>query len=434
MYMMKCTEEMNMSNYEEIEIPVVKLQQEELLLYQGKLRARDLLELWDVKRFKEENLTVRGTGYQRQEDESRAQEIEDYVTDCQLPLIPSILVAVRNPKFEQLQPGCGVLKIPRKKGSVFIIDGQHRGMGFDSIRESLDMEKRLAMTLTKDRDKADAKTKILELERLLDFELPTTFVDSEVAAKIAAVKIDKSKTMDNKELTADDVERVFFFVINRTQKSVNPSLKDALQYLIQSGGIEGIPIIAKEKWRTGAVPLVRDLNFNSDSPLRRLINLIGRRGAQEPVKLNTFVSSLKPLIYRNKRFGTELEYGQRLKYLNEYWTVMKELFAGAFDKPREYLLLRSLSVYALNRLANDVFDWCQANGAKVPTRQEIRKYLNPLEDIDWSRNGDMSGLGGHDGAIRAYRILLDKLIKKGIKEAKVSLDRLDQGLRRQVMS
>jgi len=418
-----------MSKGDEIKIPVVKLQQQELLLYQGKLKAKELLEIWDVKWFKEENLTVRGTGYQRQEDERRAQEIEDYVTNCQIPLVPSILVAVRNPNFEQLQPGCGILKIPRKRGAAFIIDGQHRGMGFDSIRESIEMEKRLAATLTKDKDKASARTNISKLEGLLEFELPTTFVDSEAAAKIAAVKIDKSKTMDNKPLTADDVERVFFFVINRTQKSVNPSLKDALEYLIQSGGIQGIPVITKEIWRTEAVPHVRDLNFNPGSPLRGLINLIGRRGAQEPVKLNTFVSSLKPLIVTNKRFG-ELDKEQQLKYLNEYWTVLRELFAGAFDRPKEYLLLRSLSVYALNRLASDVFDWYQNNGVRVPTQQEIKKYLSQLKNMDWTRNGDMAGLGGQKGAIRAYGILLKKLIENGIKEAKVSLDRLDQGLRR----
>jgi hypothetical protein len=418
-----------MQKYDEIGIPVVKLQQRELLLYQGKLKAKELLEIWDVKRFKEENLTVRGTGYQRQEDERRAQEIEDYVTNCQIPLVPSILVAVRSPKFEQIQPGLGVLKLPRKKGAAFIIDGQHRGMGFDSIVESIKIEKQLAATLAKDKDKASARTKILELEDLLEFELPTTFVDSEAAAKTAAAKIDKSKTMDNKPLTADDVERVFFFVINRTQKSVNPSLKDALEYLIQSGGIRGIPVITKEIWRTEAVPLVRDLNFNPGSPLRKLINLSGRRGAQEPVKLNTFVSSLKPLIVKNGRFGKELDKEQQLKYLNEYWAVLRELFASAFDKPKEYLLLRSLSVYALNRLASDVFDWCQNNGVRIPTRQEIKKYLSLLKGMDWTRNGDMAGLGGQKGATRAYGILLKKLIKNGIKEAELSLTYLEQGLR-----
>lgn len=410
----------------EIEVPVVKLQQRGLLLYQGKLKARELLETWDIKHFKEEYLKPRmkGPGYQRQEDKIRAEQIHKYVAECQIPLVPSILVAVKDPEFKPLDHDHGILTIPRKEGAVFVIDGQHRGLGFASIRDAIEVERRLSST-ARGKEKASLDVKISRLEKLLNFELPTTFVDSRIASKIATEKIDTSKMekTDKRTLNEDDVERVLFFVINKTQKSINPSLKDALMYLIHSGGIRGIPIIAKEIWRIDAVPLVRNLHYNLNSPLRGCISIMGRKGALEPVKLNTFVSSLKPLIINNTRFG-ELDKNQQTEYLQEYWTVLKELYPKAFDNAKEYLLLRSLSVYALNRLASDVFDWCQTNGVKVPTRGGIRKYLNPLKDFDWSRNGYLLGLGGQKGAIRAYGILLDELIRKGVKEAKNSLDRL----------
>lgn len=418
----------------EIEIPVVQLEQRGLLLYQGKITARELLETWDVKRFKEEYFAPGATpsGYQR-EAQNRAKDISTYVRECQIPLIPSLLLAVKEPKFEEFERGYGVLKIPKKEGALIVIDGQHRGLGFDWIRDSIKERKRLFPVLAKGKAKKLEDKEISELEALLDFELPATFIDSETAARVATERADKpllKRELHKAELDEDDIERVFFFVINKTQKSIPPSLKDVLMYTIASAGINGIPIIAKERWRTEAVPLVRDLRYDRDSPLYGVIAITGRKGAGQQVRLATFVSSLKPLIQENKKFyDTERE--QQLQYLKAYWRVIKEMYPHAFreDRAKDYLILRSLSVYALNRLANDVFDWCHGDKAKVPSEDDIRKYLKPLEDFDWLRKtSPIAAFGGQKGADEAYKVLLTELSKGGVKEAKSKLQPLESFL------
>lgn len=403
-----------------------------MMLYQGKIKARELLELWDVKRFKEEYLSPGTTpaGYQR-EAEMRAKDISTYVRECQIPLVPSLLLAAKELEFEEFERGFGVLKIPKKEGVITIIDGQHRGLGFDWIRNSIMEHMRLFPTVTKGKERKLEDKALSELDALLDFELPATFIDGKTAAKVATERIDKSilqRELRKPKLSEDDIERVFFFVINKTQKSIPPSLKDALMYLIAYSGINGIPIIAKERWRADAVPLVRDLHYDKDSPLCGLINLIGaRKGAQQPVKLNTFVSSLGPLIQRNERFDKIGKKGQ-LPYLKAYWRVIREMFPYAFreDRIKEYLVLRSLSVYALNRLANDVFNWCQEDGVDVPSENDIRKYLSPLRDFDWSRGkSPIAGFGGQKGVDEAYKKLLEELSKGGIEKAKSVLQPLE---------
>jgi hypothetical protein len=419
-----------MSEKRMVEIPVVRLEQQNLVLYQGKMKARELLELWDIKTFKEEYLTGESapSGYQR-EAEDRAKQISTYVRECQVPLIPSLLLAVKGPEFEEFEHSIGVLKIPRKAKAITVIDGQHRGLGFDAIRQSIMERKRLFPTVTKGKGKKLEDEGVAELEKLLDFELPVTFVDSDGAAKIVSGMIDKSvveRELHQSALTPDDVERVFFFVINKTQKSVNPSLKDVLMYTIAAAGINGIPTIAKAQWRTEAVPVVRDLHFQKGSPLFGLINLVGRRGAQQPVRLNTFVSSLGPLFTKNEAFA-KMDREKQLEYLKGYWAVIKTMYPRAFreDLVGDYLVLRSLSVYVLNRLANDVFEWNREDGIVAPSEDQIRKLLRPLEDFDWSRErSPIAAYGGQKGVDEAYKLLLSKLVKGGVKKANRQLEPL----------
>ena len=422
-----------MSSKQKIEVPVVRLNQQNLVLYQGKMKARDLLELWDVKTFKEEYLMGDSAppGYQR-DAEARAKQISVYVEKCQVPLIPSILVAIKEPEYEEFEKDIGLLKIPRKPKSVTVIDGQHRCLGFDWIRQSIMEQKRLFPT-EKGQSKKLKDESIAKLEKVLDFEMAVTFVDSEGAAKLVSGDIDQSllqRELHHSALTSDDIERVFFFVINKTQKAVNPSLKDVLMYTIASAGIKGIPVITKAQWRTDTVPLVRDLNFRDTSPLCGLINIIGRRGSQQPVRLNTFVSSLEPLFRNNEGFSG-LQREKQYTYLSSYWSVLKNMYPRAFrdDTRSNYLILRSLSVYVLNRLANDVYNWCHEEKIDLPSEKDIEKFLEPLRDFSWAvKESPIAAFGGQKGVDAAYKMLAEKLHKGGIRQAQRILEPLQSRL------
>ncbi len=399
-----------------IKVPVIAFEQKGVRNYVGVMKARDILDVWHVERFIENQVFSRG--YQRQEEEARMREVYRYIEECQLPIIPAILASVRKgARFMQKSENIGILEIPRVYGILEIIDGQHRVGGFNVLKRLLEGEKVGRKKLVEEEVKG--------LEELLDFEIPVHFIDSESAVErmrslvTPEQKEDMLRELNKKELDYEDVERVHFFVINKTQKAIRTSLKDTLAYLIHASGIRGIPVIEKEEWKAKiATPLTLDLHFNKDSPLKGMLNISGARGLNRPVQLASFVVSLKRLA-ANDNFKN-LSKEQRYNFLKSYWSTIAKLIPAAFDKDtyKDFLILRALGVRVLNYLASDVLDWCVAKGIKLPSEGEIEKYIKPLSKFDWKREtSPISAFGGEKGAQEAYKQLLLFLGNNGIQEA-----------------
>jgi len=390
-----------------VEVEVVRFEQKGMPMYSGKMKARDLLTTWHVERWKEE--TLGHTGYQRELFDERCRDIAKYLLECDVAIIPPILVSLRKGFKFDLEKG--VLKIPRERGAITVIDGQHRVGGFLPITEEV------------------KKTGIHS--DLLDYEVPVVFVDSEaVARKVREVAI----TENAKKMATDplSVESAFFFIINKLQKSVRPSHKDVLMYRIFASGIRGIPVIAKEEWKMPIIPVVFRLNLDKDSPLKGLINLADIRGLQRPVHLSTFVKSLGPLFTMDE-FKAFREGGmaptdlapKQLEYIKRYWNTIRSLWKEAFNKPKSYMILRAIGVYVLNWLAADICEWCIQKGIGLPSEEDIQEYLEPIKDFNWDRKtSPLAGLGGMKGAKEAYSILFVALAIRGVKEAKERIEGL----------
>ncbi|MEM1515862.1 MAG: hypothetical protein QXH24_07465 [Candidatus Bathyarchaeia archaeon] len=104
------------------------------------------------------------------------------------------------------------------------------------------------------------------------------------------------------------------------------------------------------------------------------------------------------------------------------------MFPEAFSEDKrvrnKYLILKTIGVYPLNYLANDIFNWCQKGSeVKVPSEDEIRKYLELLKDFDWGRNtSPLAGLGGMKGIKIAHAKLLKHLANQGCIEAQRAIE------------
>ena len=374
-----------------IYVKVIKLAQKEIDMYIGKMSSKDLLELCDINRFREEELE----GYQREKYKERTSELMEYLIKCPVPVMPGIFVSLREAKFNPLNGDFGVLEIPRKKSSMWIIDGQHRVGGFEEIRGRF--------VFAHNPTHVDPET-FLEL---MNYELPVVFIDSNAAAR-KATKLQEPKNKSS--VTAEDVERAIFFIVNKTQKGISPSLKDALLYRIKLGGIDGIPALKKESWRIHAAFIGIMLSRDEDSPLADRINIGGKRGQGKPIMLNSFVSSLLTL-FRDKDFFS-LSDKERLVFVKAYWNVLREMFPEAFESKmsRDYMLLKAIGVYSLNWLANDIFRRCVENGLDYSDESTLEKLLEPLKTFDWgTQTSPLSTLGGMKGVREAHRLLLETL-------------------------
>jgi len=366
-----------------IDLPVLKLQQKEVILYSGKLDSINLLKLYGIASFEEYTLS----GYQRDINDNQIDELSEYILECPVALMPGLFVSIRGEaSFTNYENNdFGFLRIPLKKGALWVIDGQHRIGGFEKIFAQLG-------TMTHD-EKQDIMT-------LQNYEVPVTFVDSTNAIKV----MHKEKQL---ELNESDIEKLAFFIINKTQRRLSPSLKDTLQYCISRAGIRGVPVIEKEFWRTEAAAIGINLNSNPDSPWFQKINISGQRGLERPLQLNSFVSSLSKL-YQNE-FFLSLSQKQKQSLLNRYWGAIQYINKDAFtDNYRNYIISKTIGVYTLNLM---LLDYIKIHGEEpqdILDKKSITKFVNKLRGFDWSKESSpLVGYGGMKGVMEARIVLLD---------------------------
>lgn len=126
-----------------VEMDAVKLVQKGLPMYVGKMKASNLLELSDIENWSEQTLD----GYQRERFREKTREIAQYLDECSIAMIPALLASFREGEFVQVRGDFGVLKIPRKMGAIWLIDGQQRTGGFNEIWSELQELQRRRKTL-----------------------------------------------------------------------------------------------------------------------------------------------------------------------------------------------------------------------------------------------------------------------------------------------
>jgi DGQHR domain-containing protein len=398
-----------------IEVNVIKLIQKEMDMYVGKMKVNDILNLYELDKFKDEELE----GYQRERYEERTSELVEYLEKCPLAIMPALLVSLREVSFVSKDGELGTLKIARRKGSLWIIDGQHRIGGFSKIKEKFVFSKSLGPSLFSD---------------LMNYEFPVVFVDSNSAAE----RVQKVES-DVRNLSAEDIERTIFFIVNKTQRGISPSLKDALLYTIKTSGIKGLSLVDKEGWRILGAQIGIALNSRENSPFRAKINIGGKRNSGKPVQLNSFVSSLE-ILFKDKEFG-DLSSDNKLLFLEAYWSSLRTLLPEAFESKKvdcredceefgkrfrsnigkkandknnkedvqngkKYLLLTSLGIHSLHRLAKDILHLTIAEGTDFRSAEVLRDKLNPIRSFNWSaKTSPLSALGGMKGVSKAYGLL-----------------------------
>lgn len=377
-----------------IRINVIRVNQKRMPIFTGKIKASQLLILATFDHWKENRME----GYQRELFKEKAREIKTYVENCTIAIVPSLLVSFREGRFTPISGDFGTLEIPVRPGAIALLDGQQRTGGFEEIF-------RIVRGLRLKEDTSNFKEITNKYVELMNFELPIVLVDSNSISK----KL-RQTSLKAERIKPVDVERAFFFIINKTQKPVNPSLKDQLAYQTINAGITGVPVIEKQRWRTEIVPIANGLN-NENSPLKGLLNLGGLTGLKKAIPLSSFISSLRPLFVTNKRFCA-LSFEEKKKFLTTYWGAIKDTFPQAFSEEtkKEHLLTKTVGIFSLNYLASDIFNKCMEKGLDPLQKESAINFMKNLKEFDWNiKTSPLAFLGGKKGVKRAYEILLEML-------------------------
>lgn len=304
-----------------VRIPVIRFKQSYATLYVGKIRVSELrqfgiIESWDP----DKGWDIAVQGYQRASYEKHYIAIAKFLRYNPDTLLPtSILLSARTREqgelnFEVLQEfgdhAFGYLEI-REAYPLYVVDGQHRLLGFDHAIE------------------------ILQQKSLQDFLLPVVIL-----------------------YDADKVEELTqFHLINDRQKRIATNLALALLGTV----VEDRPDVAKmlvgpkSLWRMKAIAITILLNEGTESEnvWSARISLPNEpRGPAVAVSLASFVKSLQPYFsgrYPHKLSNEELRY-----YLITFWSALNRVMPESFRFPREYVIQRTTGVYSLNRVGAEL--------------------------------------------------------------------------------
>lgn len=406
-----------------LEVNAIRLVQKDVEMFVGKMKITEILNLYELDKFKEEELE----GYQRERYEERTSELVEYIEKSPLAIMPALLVGLRTTNFISQHGDLGILRIERKRGAIWIIDGQHRIGGFSKIRDQFIFTKKLGTSIFCD---------------LMEYELPVVFVDSSGASE----KLNLKNKGSNISLSAEDIEKTIFFIVNKTQRGISPSLKDALLYTIKTSGIEGLSIVDKEGWRILGAQLAINLNCKDNSPLKAKINVSGKRNSGKPIQLNSFVSSLE-VLFKDKDF-LNMPLEEKQNFLEEFWQALRNINPEEFgfeenslngeefgrrfqininrkqkkekQNRQKTLFFSSLSVHTLHKIARDLLHVKIKKGGNLNKIKFFESALSPLKSFDWKTNtSPLSALGGMKGVGKAYEVLSEVIAQEkmpGIKE------------------
>lgn len=229
----------------------------------------------------------------------------------------------------------GILKFPRSYGSAWVIDGQHRLFGYsETVRKAKD-------TLT----------------------------------VVAFVKLKK-------------VQQARLFVeINKEQTPVSSNLLWDLYPDIYYG-------IEEEKYQIlRAISLiVKKLNFESDSPFHRHINIPSvqkepKKGVTnltmasvcEGLKENRLIKSEESLLYR-ANYENTVDFASEI--IKAYFKVIAESFPQDWKKGQEGLLRTNIGIRIFLVILRQFIRYLRYQGLeKVYTKKELKDFKNKVEEI-----------------------------------------------------
>lgn len=337
-------------------------------MYAGTMSVAELLEKAKVDVYRKEN--DQETGYQRAPEASRALKVAKYLKTDPKPLIPTAILLSYRGTLERVEENDGTVtvEIP-DSDNLWIIDGQHRLFGFQKAIEEMG------------------------IDRLKDYRLPVVIIENPSIAE----------------------EANQFRVINETMKKVRTDLaRHILVMKIAKEGAAARKAIREmgRIWEPTSVEICKVLNNDTNSPWFGKIQLPNEKKTPEHiVRELSFSTSLKPLLndvtyktYPAKRIATSL--------IN-YWNAWKELVPEAFEKPDEYVLMKTPGVFSCHIVALHVMEILRSRGVSEPTVEDFKELLLDLDDYvtadKWAKdNADGPAMAG---SMKGFTLTADDMVE-----------------------
>jgi len=193
-------------------------------------------------------------------------------------------------------------------------------------------------------------------------------------------------------------EMEVFNVINSKARGLSTSLLDYHEAQLAEALAEERPELF----------IALQLNNSDDSPWQRRLNLGGKTtaGLKRIVSLRMMQQAIHEFLKATRILSSHSpDYAVRV--ILDFWKAIVAVLPKEWADTRHHMLTKGIGVYALMRIAADIFNEAREGGRSCDKRAFATALADFAGDVDWSTTGPLKGFGGQGGVKAAIEFIRD---------------------------
>jgi DNA sulfur modification protein DndB len=150
------------------------------------------------------------------------------------------------------------------------------------------------------------------------------------------------------------------------------------------------------------------LNSSDESPWQRRLNLGGKTtpGLKRIVSLRMMQQAINEFL-KATRMHSLSSPDEGVRVVIDFWQAVVAVVPEQWNDTRHHMLTKGVGVYALMRIAADIFNECKEAGRPCDKRAFATALADFAGSIDWSTTGPLKGFGGQGGVKAAIEFIRD---------------------------
>ncbi|MEJ2845807.1 DGQHR domain-containing protein [Bosea sp. CCNWLW174] len=148
------------------------------------------------------------------------------------------------------------------------------------------------------------------------------------------------------------------------------------------------------------------LNNSEASPWRRRLNLGGNTtsGLKRIASLRMMQQAAHDFV-RATRILKDMSVEAATLTVERFWQAVAETLPDAWADPRRHVLTKGIGVYALTRIASDIYLESREARCACDSRVFAAALSEFVDRIDWANDGSLRGYGGQGGVKAAVEYI-----------------------------
>ena len=219
------------------------------------------------------------------------------------------------------------------------------------------------------------------------------------------------------DLTLDE-EIKLFRDINDNQKRMNTSHLDNIFLKLSDE--------EKLKQEKPNLFIAQRLSDDADSPFYGKVHKGGKADKVRFMPLRNLSTGISYMFSGGGKLTAITDIDVRLKLIKNYFVALQSWQPEAWEKPKDYILLRGAGFWAACVLGTEIIDRCLAEGKF--NSSDMLQILKSGPQWNWRKGGDFSGYGGRSGAQRIRDMIVSELADESGTSLKSLVDQISKDI------